>query len=281
MDSTRAILRVLSYNMRKLLISYRALLAIVLSLIVVQSASSSVRELCLEYGVRASPLALFPGVTVTSTMSSLLLLCWLMLICDAPFIDETQPYLLLRCGRYIWSAGQLLYMLVMSVLFWLWVAICSVIVLAGCMDSSMEWGSVYHSLSYMPTYEFLSSRTMMANYTVPEAFALSWLLSVLLSIMLSEFTYLINLTTRRMYGALLPVALLLVNWAYYLWDFAWVPLHASPATLASLHWLDPKGLGHLPTLSYSLCFFSFGIALLTALCFLAIRRRMIFIQQPI
>lgn len=40
-----------------------------------------------------------------------------LLFCDAPFIEDEQPYIMLRSGRRIWFIGQMLYIVVASVLY--------------------------------------------------------------------------------------------------------------------------------------------------------------------
>ena len=99
MDSLRIGLSVARNNMRKYLFSWRSLMIALVALMLIYSRSSEVRQLCDIYGALASPLPLFVSFTNSLYPSTVLLVCWVLLVCDAPFIDESQPMLLLRAGR--------------------------------------------------------------------------------------------------------------------------------------------------------------------------------------
>ena len=53
---------------------------------------------------------LFPFIMSDSNSVLLFTLGIVLLLCDAPFIEEDQPYIILRSGRKLWTLGQMLYM---------------------------------------------------------------------------------------------------------------------------------------------------------------------------
>lgn len=74
--------------------------------------------LCADYQVRAAAPPLFACMTSAATAATLLHLCWLMAICGAPFIGNTQPFVLPRSGRALWPLGQMRYIIPMCAPFW-------------------------------------------------------------------------------------------------------------------------------------------------------------------
>ncbi len=60
---------------------------------------------------------IFPMLTANKYVIFMTMLGTLLLFCDAPFIDEGQPYMVIRCGRKRWIAGQMLYIVMASLIF--------------------------------------------------------------------------------------------------------------------------------------------------------------------
>lgn len=70
-----------------------------------------------------------------------------LLFCDAPFIEDEQPYIMLRSGRRIWFIGQMLYIVVASVLYLIVLYFISVLVLLPHIEWSAEWGKLLSTFS--------------------------------------------------------------------------------------------------------------------------------------
>ncbi|MDO4546867.1 MAG: hypothetical protein Q4D04_02080 [Clostridia bacterium] len=271
MDRFKTALRVCRYSLRRLITTPKAIAVPIAAFFIVFYASQDVRSLCAEYNVLASPFALFTCITITASMVSLLIVGLMLLMSDAPFIDDAQPNVIMRSGRLEWSLGQLLFMFAVSVAYWLFVAVCCFLVLLGRIDWRNEWGTVFSTLQYNPSYHFSSSTLVMANYSVLKAFFTSMALAVALSVFLLEIIYIVNIHTNTMYGLFVPLAFVFLNWAYFMWGFNVIPLHASPVSLAALNWLDPTGITLLPTPGYAAIFFTTGVTCLSILCAVSIR----------
>ena len=73
-------------------------------------------------GYRIHPW-IFPFLPDTNWNFTVMLLLFVLMICDAPFRNGQQQFVLLRVGKQRWIAAQLLYLLFLSVLFtvFLWV----------------------------------------------------------------------------------------------------------------------------------------------------------------
>ena len=146
MDSLRIGLSVARNNMRKYLFSWRSLMIALVALMLIYARSSEVRQLCDIYGALASPLPLFVSFTNSLYPGTVLLVCWVLLVCDAPFIDESQPMLLLRAGRARWSLGQVAFLWGYALVYWLYVMLLCVLVLLPHVEWSTGWSDVYRSL---------------------------------------------------------------------------------------------------------------------------------------
>ena len=66
-----------------------------------------VRDFCAQYNVAISPWV-FPYLMAEPYSLLMVMLGIVLLFCDAPFLDEEQPYVILRAGRLCWCAAQIL-----------------------------------------------------------------------------------------------------------------------------------------------------------------------------
>ncbi len=75
-------------------------------------------------------------------------LCLIMLFCDAPFLDNLQPYCLQRLGRTRWFLGQMVYILSCSLLFFLFAWFCLILLCSRRISWTPDWGSCLQMLAH-------------------------------------------------------------------------------------------------------------------------------------
>ena len=63
----------------------------------------------------------------------------ILLLCNAPFIDEHQLFTLSRLGRKIWFCGQILYILLANFIYFAWMFFVSIIVFIPWVAPSAKW----------------------------------------------------------------------------------------------------------------------------------------------
>lgn len=139
-----------------------------------------------------------------------LVLGWLLVIADAPFIKGNIYFILYRSSRKSWNLGMLFYIMMQAFLFTACIALVSVAV------SSIWgfWGAMWSS----PVYHLAMDRTnqlgvkynitfpwenMMQSMAAPEAFALTFLFLWLYFVFLGVLLYVCNLFLKEIFGALI------------------------------------------------------------------------------
>lgn len=279
MDSLRIGLSVARNNMRKYLFSWRSLMIALVALMLIYARSSEVRQLCDIYGALASPLPLFVSFTNSLYPGTVLLVCWVLLVCDAPFIDESQPMLLLRAGRARWSLGQVAFLWGYALVYWLYVMLLCVLVLLPHVEWSMGWSDVYRSLEITGesgNLKFYGS--VMSEYSALSACLFSLALNYTLSVAFAQLIYAINFATGKNYGAVLPVLFIMLEYFFQNWFVDNRFLFISPVSLARLHRLL---LVNGPSLRYAMGTL-WVLALATAGVAVAIvRHRSIDVSKPV
>ena len=93
-----------------------------------------------ELGAKIHPW-LFPFLLRNGSVICPLMLGFLLLISDAPFCNRQQQFILLRTGKFVWMGGQILYLLLLSVVFTGLLYLLSVVYTMPETKLSTEWGS--------------------------------------------------------------------------------------------------------------------------------------------
>ncbi len=129
-----------------------------------------------------------------------LILGWLLVVSDAPFMKGNLYLLLYRCGRRSWNMGMLLYVLIQAFLYTAAMAAFTVIISSRLGFAGNMWSSPVYSLAldagnnigvkYNITFPWYA---MMENMTVPQAFAVTFLFLYLYLVFLGMLLYVCTL----------------------------------------------------------------------------------------
>ena len=125
-----------------------------------------------------------------------LVLGWLLVVADAPFIKGNLYLLLYRCGRKRWNMGMLFYIFMQAFLYAGAMAAFSIIVSSFLGFAGDMWSSPVYALAldagnnigveYNITFPYLS---MMKAMSVPQAFAVTFLFFYLYLAFLGALLY--------------------------------------------------------------------------------------------
>lgn len=246
--------RVSRYELRHAARSRRVWMTLALMAAIIHLYGSPVRAMCISYGVKVSPLPLFVGLTGTHTPQSLLYMVWIYWVCDAPFIDRTHTYVLLRSGRGRYAAGMAIYLLLSGAVYWLAVWGMSVLLMAGHLALSAEWGQVYTTLARTRTagVNLTYLTTVQKELTAAQALLLSFWLQVCCSFLLGALVMAGNSLSRWL-GVFLAFAVLLFDKMFFWFGLPYSLMHYSPVTLANLNALDYYAASYHPSVQYALC----------------------------
>ena len=136
-----------------------------------------------------------------------LILGWLLVVSDAPFMKGNLYLLLYRCGRRSWNMGMLLYVLIQAFLYTAAMAAFTVIISSRLGFAGNMWSSPVYSLAldagnticvkYNITFPWYA---MMENMTVPQAFAVTFLFLYLYLVFLGMLLYVCTLLLSGIWG---------------------------------------------------------------------------------
>ena len=187
----------------------------------------------------------------------------IILFSDAPFEDKHVPFLMIRSGRRNWIIGQLIYILIASLIYTLFVFIISILALLPNLELSMEWGIVIQTLasgSQLPAnVTVFANPHLLTTFTGIEATLLSlglfWFVSSFIGILISFFNIVVGKTTGLIasgfvlflsFFTIIEARLALGHWVSYLSPVSWM-------SLSALDWNDPNAWPS-PSIYYALGF---------------------------
>ena len=148
-----------------------------------------------------------------------LLLGWLLVIADAPFVKGNTYLLLYRFGRRRWNAGMLFYILVQAFSYVAVMAIFTIMISSFYGFTGNMWSSPVYSLAkdvgnnigvkYNISFPWL---TMMQVMTVPQAFAVTVLFLYLYLALLGVLLYVAALLISGTAGIATVMAVHLIGY---------------------------------------------------------------------
>lgn len=136
-----------------------------------------------------------------------LVLGWLLVVADAPFMKGNLYLLLYRCGRKRWNMGMFFYILIQAFLYTAALAAFTIIISSFFGFAGKMWSSPAYSLAldvgnnigvkYHITFPWLM---MMKTMSVPEAFAVTFLFLYLYLAFLGVLLYTASLVFSGITG---------------------------------------------------------------------------------
>lgn len=202
---------------------------------------------------------LFPFLMRGGGTISPLMLGFVLLIVDAPFRNSQQQFILLRTGKRTWMCGQILYLLLLSIVFTVLLYLLSVICVLSEIKFSTEWGSFLTTIAIdgLPgRYGYIStSYSIMRNASPIEVTLWSATSLTLVCFLLGLIMLLCNLWARKGVGTAICSAIVIMplltqafqNTPYIYRYLTWI----SP-----MNWPDRSVMGqtgqNLPSYAYGI-----------------------------
>ncbi|MEE0706410.1 MAG: hypothetical protein UCH28_08530 [Adlercreutzia sp.] len=250
----RAVWRSMASSLIELVQASRFWLVVVIEILFIWLAFTPLYSYVSLIGYRVNPCVL--PLLASDPLYQLVFLFGLVLVfADAPFLTENQLFVLMRGGRLAWGLGKILYLVVVSVLYWLLLVAASLILLAPCASLLTDgWGAALSTLAETDAasqigLSFGVNSYLLNTYQPFEALTLMFAMESLAGAILGLLIMAVNLATRNKGGlaaAILVVLLdlLIVNalpYRTYSWSIA------SHGRLVVFSEVDP----FYPTLGYA------------------------------
>ena len=268
-------------NLSKWIVSPRIYAVLLLSLIYIYMNTHGIAEYAAMMGRASAPWS-FPFYVSQDIMVFVYGTITVLLFCDAPFYDGQTLYLLIRMRRGEWLLGQILYILVTSVIYTICMILLHILVLIPHVEWNTDWGPVLYTLGNDPNVALEHGISMlplngqiMEIFSAGKAMVLGSLQYILVSSFIGMLIFCGNVMSNRTAGVFLAGAM--VFFASFASGFGAFLLHSNillwfaPVTWVSitfLNWgLDPT----LPPVGYAdsilvLCILIFGALAAWAFC---------------
>lgn len=197
-----------------------------------------VRTFCRAVGEKISPF-LYPCLIAENGLLMFLLLSFLFLIADVPFLDHSARYIMIRSGKKAWLRAQMGYLFTVSVFFMVFIYAVSVLLCLPHLQFMSGWGRIIGTLAQTDaginfSVNISPSYAMMLDYTPVEAVLTTMIAGVLVVYMFCLALFWISLYFSRMAGmcivtsqvVIVMAAWRLERWGKYVFPVTWMQLTA-------------------------------------------------------
>lgn len=263
-------------DFRKWATDYRVWIVGIFALILTRIFTQGIAEFCGMVDVPVSPW-IFPFL-LTGRDKLLLFFPLVLLFCNAPFIDDNQPYLLIRSGRSAWCAGQVLYIVLATGAYFAFLMLCTILLHLPHMAFNADWGKVVTTLTSDSFFQQMEHPIVLSKHIVTYftplvamwyTFFLSWLAGVFLGLVM----FVVNSLTHTQSMGVFAASFFLVADAVFARNY--MLMRFSPVSWCNLNYIDIGGVSAYPSIQFVLTGYAMLLAALIALSFIVTRRQTI------
>ena len=264
--------KVASYNMRMLRENIRIPFVLIIVVLYVMENLSAVLTFSRSVHIDVTPFA-FVFLVNNDKIQFVIAACAVILFCNAPFEDESYPYVISRAGKLSWGLGQILYILKMSIFYIACLATATMIPFLGHVAWSNEWGKIWRTLAKTNAgaefgVELFVSQNIIRQYKPVDALIVSILLEFSCILCIGLLIYFGNKMTAKsagtFLGALIAVLDICISNDWIDWAYGF-----SPVSLAQLELFNGYASKWGINLAYAGKFFLIVIVTLSILCVVA------------
>jgi len=218
MANIKKIFMVWKYQTTLLLQSKKFYLIMIMLFLFIRSNLEPVRHFSNTVGIGISPYT-FAILMNGMLFPVIVLIGFLFLICDAPFIQQGYLFLVARSGKMMWGIGECLFLFTTSFFYAIMIDLFSVINLAPDIEWGLEWGKAILTLMRTNAYDKFNindwNPVVVNNYTALEANVKTFLLLLLLLWGISLLLFGINYICKNHFGIVLGILIIFFDLALY------------------------------------------------------------------
>ncbi|MCM1061633.1 MAG: hypothetical protein NC452_15295 [Eubacterium sp.] len=279
MELLKSVAAICVQNLRKWKTDYRVWIIGLICYVMVLVYFDDMERIVTGLG-STMPVWVFPFLYSQFHMKLIYTLLLVLFFCNAPFIDSNQTFMYMRSGRIKWLLGQMLYVIVSSGIYYLFLLIVSLLsaVTAGG-EINFEWGKTLVAVATSDAAgrfgsPFIEASPIVLTYFSPlSATWFTFLLSWLCGSMIGLIIFLCNMLTKSRFLGIIVSSILVVLSAVLENDFIYIiqgmflkdiVLPFSPISWTTLNNVDVSGLTKNPTFTYCISVYLTAIVLLIA-----------------
>lgn len=231
-----------------------------------------IRAFLCDVGIAISPW-LFPFVSADLYVQVAIILCSVFLFSDAPFIDESAPYVIVRSGRLLWTAGQIFHIFIASAILVVFIVMLTMLPFVNRIEWTVEWGKAIGTISLTDAASvynipFALYQRIIYSFSPVPAMGLSLLLNWMMCSLIGLIMFVFNMSIGHSSGSIICCTITMFN--YFIANFLsaqW--LRFSPISLSNIAYFDKVNI----TPGYALCILSAMIGIFTCAAFVAIHKK--------
>ncbi|MCD2492183.1 hypothetical protein LQE92_06015 [Lacrimispora sp. NSJ-141] len=284
MDSLKKVLHVCQGSLKRTVFKPRLYIAFLWFGFLIFDFIEKIKVFSARVNVPVSPW-IFPFITTELSGQIFITLGAILIFCDAPFLSEGVYSQIIRCGRKNWFWGNMLYIWMQSLFYAVGLFLFSVILLMPKVEFMTGWGKVLGTLAQTNAASSVSLNqleySIISNFSPLQAVGLTLLAVWLNSVFIGVLSYVMNLLVKNGSGAvmgaiialspLLLTKLVQYEVSFYLAPPAWM-------NLAMYNW---SGYGSYPSPRYMYTCLAFLIGVCTAVSYVGIRRKDLYIVKEL
>lgn len=206
MSSVKRILKICGYLFRTHQSAARVWLGYLLGIVMAMQQAFGYLAYAADAGEAINVLEAFIVVGNNYNRSMFLALGWLLVVSDAPFINDSTRYVLCRSNRKEWNRAAYLYIFLQAVVYYALMAGATVVFSAGNGYFANIWSAplaaltddVQAAAAYNVSFSYPS---LIRTVSVFTAFFCTWLLNFLYGLILGLLLYAADLFMRPILGA--------------------------------------------------------------------------------
>lgn len=269
---------VLRYNCLRLITKPRFYIILIISAVYLSDITAPICEYSRLKGEPVS-LWLFPLLLNNSGIVLVLFLLGVLLFCDAPFLENAEPYIFIRSGRRQWICAQFLFVLLLSAIYIAHIILWSIIPVFFCAAHMPEWGKILYSLANTNAWQLVDLPTRISSFILNQyspkcAFGVTATISFLVIVLIGSIMFCANLTIHRSVGNILGSLLVLEQ--YFATNSSGHSLYFfSPVSWVNLEVIHIDGIAKTPSVSYALAILIALSVCCWIISFLVIRKKSI------
>lgn len=260
-------IRICIQNMRKWIGNSRIIVSLIVIFLFTYLYTKGLWKISDYTGEKISPY-IFPFLTTYRYMKILYLFPVIMIFSDAPFIDSNQQFVMVRSGRLSWGIGQMLYIVVGSFCYTMFMLLSSIIVNIGHIQLDTSWGKglILAATTNLTSalgiqYDTVKVTGSIVRYYTPAqamlwSFVFLWMICTILGLIIYDLNILFksNAVGVLVTGFMVFFTAIVDEVQQFMWF--------SPVTWSSLNNIDVAKTTSLPSFYFVLYMYSGAIVIL-------------------
>jgi len=260
-------IRICIQNMRKWIGNSRIIVSLIVIFLFTYLYTKGLWKISDYTGEKLSPY-IFPFLTTYRYMKILYLFPLIMIFSDAPFIDSNQQFVMVRSGRLSWGIGQMLYIVVGSFCYTMFMLLSSIIVNIGHIQLDTSWGKglILAATTNLTSalgiqYDTVKVTGSIVRYYTPAqamlwSFVFLWMICTILGLIIYDLNILFksNAVGVLVTGFMVFFTAIVDEVQQFMWF--------SPVTWSSLNNIDVAKTTSLPSFYFVLYMYSGAIVIL-------------------